>query len=257
MAKYIFLGTLHPTRLPFNITNVLHFEQDVPLLDDRFVLDQGSLEIRNGKFQLTLETTETPVHIPTLKIRAEEIIRGIVDFCGYVSGFVYFIDIESVAEDHGNPRRFGMGAKEIADDRPQRPVQELAQYALILAKEPSLPRILGELRNSIMFPNDTAFHCYRAIETIRGYFDRRLGLKESDDRARAWRTMREALRFDRSYIQAIQDSAETQRHGKRRPMTAEQRVEAMLHTWNVVDRFIVYIDRGFQILPDADYTQLS
>lgn len=150
-----------------------------------------------------------------------------------------------------------MGAQEIANDRPQRPIQELAQYAGILAKEPALPRILGELRNSIMFPNDTAFHCYRAIETIRGHFDRRLGLGGSDDRGPAWQAMRGAIRFDRTYIQAIQDSAEAQRHGTRSPMTAEQRVEAMRRTWKIVDRFIVYIDRGFQTLPDADYTQLS
>ncbi len=256
MANYTFAGTLHPTRLPLNITNPLDFDQAVPLLDGRNVRDQGSLVISNGRFTLTLDTTETPVHIPTLKIRAEEIIRGIVDFCGYVSGFVYYIDIESVSQDHRGPTQFGLGAQEIADDRPLRPVQDLAQYATVLAKEPALPRVLGELRNSIMFPNDTAFHCYRALETIRGHFDRRLGLGHSDDRARAWVEMRGALLFKRSYIQETQDFAEAQRHGNRKGMTGERRVEMMRRTWNIVDRFIVLVDRQVPTLSSDDYSAL-
>ncbi|MBD1881456.1 hypothetical protein NC997_14080 [Trichocoleus sp. DQ-A2] len=106
-----------------------------------------------------------------------------------------------------------------------------------------LRRALANLREAIREPNDTGFFCFRAIESIRQHF---YEPQDRDTDKPSWERLRNSLRIDRSWIDALTKSYEAgnQRHGKSPYMSGENRVSAMLHTWKVVDRFCLYLDNG-------------
>ena len=109
---------------------------------------------------------------------------------------------------------------------------------------------LGDLREAIRSPNLTAFFCYRAIESLRQCYldpDKR---DDEAERRNSWQLMRNELRVDRSWINQIQEASTLERHGILQAMSGEQRVNLMLHTWKVVDRFILSAKNQFQPLSE-------
>jgi hypothetical protein len=250
--KYQFKATLYPKRLHLSISDPIPFESSVPLLDGTTAEDSGVLTLNKGDLKLEFSTSQQNVDLATLKIRVEEIIGSIVNSLGYLSGLFYFADIESAQDENGNVVTFGLGAQEIVDTKNDRPIKSLAKIAGIIQLERSLPRILSDLRGAVIYANDTGFYCFRAVETIRAHFESRLSLS----REAAWPEMRRALNLSRSWFDQFSTYALPQRHGARKGMSAGERVNILKQAWFVVDRFIVFIDRGFKDLPTDEFAVL-
>jgi len=102
------------------------------------------------------------------------------------------------------------------------------------------------MRHAVQVPQDTAFYCYRAVESIRQSW------ADAGDEKRQWLEMNKALKIDRSAHDAIKDWADDQRHGAGvLPMTDSDRVAALQHVWEVMDRYLILVDRKIAILPDT------
>ena len=126
-----------------------------------------------------------------------------------------------------------VGPSEVDDERRVRSVRQLTQA-------------LGDIRESIRNPHDTAFHSYRAIEDIRQCY---VEPGDADSRP-SWKRMRRHLRIQRSWIEDIEAARHPQAHGDSRMLTGEQRQEFVRRAREVIDRFIVSMRNGLEPLSD-------
>ena len=158
---------------------------------------------------------------------------------------------------------FPIAIRQIHESKSDRPVTFPDLYRLlrhsgqrdddvVAFKLNQLRRALADLREAIRSPADTDLFCYRAIECIRQcYLDS--NEKDNDsERKRSWERMRKELRICRSWFSTLENTSVVQRHGGLMGRTANERVEAMLRAWRVVDRFIMSAKDGFRPLPESE-----
>jgi hypothetical protein len=85
---------------------------------------------------------------------------------------------------------------------------------------------LADAQRAIEFPDDTAFYCYRARESLC----RALAPGSAEDKvgSREWEHLRQLLSIERSDIDAIQDHAVVRRHGRHTRLSEDDRRTALL-----------------------------
>ncbi len=128
----------------------------------------------------------------------------------------------------------GIDVVKITEDEQNRPLtyNEILQLAL---KTPSLYMVLKDLRDAIKRPQDTFFHCRRAAETIAKYFTK------SSNMAKGWEDTIKTLDLNEDDINEIKIAGGDQRHGVYGSVVGEKRIDIMMKTWKVVDKFIEYL----------------
>lgn len=251
MGTYTFRAELFPNRPPLTIPGPIGFQVETPYDSGDSSVDQGALTISAGKASVEVETLESAVDLPTLRIRVEEVLATVVNVKGYLSGRAYNLDIVEAVDPSGQVFSFVSGAQGLEDSENERPLDWRTVLALCQTV-PSLPRVFANLRNSILFVHDTGLFCFRAMEVIREPFDNLAG----GNRDRGWDAMRNALRVDRSWLRYLQDFAEPQRHGSRKGMTGQERILAIRHGWQVVDRYCLFLHRDSGDLPEREFELL-
>ena len=101
---------------------------------------------------------------------------------------------------------------------------------------------IADFRESIRNPDFTAFHCYRAIESLRHEF---IG----KDKKEQWEMLRNNLKVKEETIKTMKDSAVMQRHGAIGTAPWEKRKEQMYTAWLIISKFILF-KKGLQILTE-------
>lgn len=249
MTAYIFTGRVMPERANVNVSAVpIQFQAT-----DAGVSGNGVISVVVSQVSVTLNTETVNVDLGTLKNYVEYIVRTLVDAFGYFSGRGYDVEITSVIEPNGKQTVFGVGIHELEEAQRERPLG-FHEIIEVMNKSVHLSRALGDLRESIRTPWDTGFFCYRAIECIRQSFKRE---EDGKDDSPSWERLRDALCIDRSWINYLIKFAKPQRHGETPYMSGKDRDSAMQHAWKVVDRFCVYVQRGFQKLPENEFGMLK
>lgn len=240
MSNYVFTGRLVPDLCDINLA--------VPVLLQMHAVDAGFecdviISICNSQVSATIKNFSGNFDLLSLRNYVRDAIRTFVDTLNYIHGCEYDIEITTVVElNTGQSVVFNAGIPELFEVQSERPLAFDKVWLLARDSQP-LRNSLANLREAIRQPNDTGFFCFRAIESIRQHF------YEPEDRDKdkpSWERLRNSLRIDRSWIDALTQSYEAgnQRHGKYPYMSGENRVSAMLHTWKVVDRFCIYLDNG-------------
>ncbi len=250
MNTYTFSGKVLPERANMSITRPLPIAMEAK---DAGISGAGAISILVSQISVVFNTEDSNVDLPTLKNYVEGIVRNLVDAYGYLSGRGYDIEITSVVDPAGMQTVFGVGVGALEQTQSERPLsfQDLKD---VVFKSQELRRALSDLREAIRSPLDTGFFCYRAIECIRQSFRQ---AEDGDKDGPSWGRLRDMLRVDRSWIEVVKKSADPQRHGGTPYMSGEDRVSAMLHAWKVVDRFCIYVRRGFNPLPEDEFTVLK
>lgn len=119
--------------------------------------------------------------------------------------------------------------------------------AVVLGSLP-LGRAMSDLRSAILEPRDTAFHCQRAIESLRHHF--------AGERREQWESLREALNVTEETLRSVEDAGQAQRHGEVAEMSAADRDAAVLLAWTVIDRFVAYLDNDETPLAKTEFPAL-
>jgi len=249
MATYVFTGRVMPERANVNVSA---FQVQL-LATDAGVSGNAIVSIDVSQVSVMLNTETVNVDLHTLKNYMEYIVRNLVDALGYLSGCGYDVEITSVTEPDGKQTVFGVGILELGETKRERPL-EFPKLIEVINKSQHLRRALGDLREAIRSSSDTGFFCYRAIECIRQSFKRE---EDGKDDSPSWERLRDALCIDRSWINYLIKFAKPQRHGETPYMSGKDRDSAMQHAWKVVDRFCVYVQRGFQKLPENEFGMLK
>jgi hypothetical protein len=160
-------------------------------------------------------------------------VQALIDSYGFVVGCGYDLEITAACTPDGEVTIFGVDISEIT----RRPT-EITFPVMLTDIFPTtqgiyLRRALADLRQAIRSPGDTGFYCFRAIEALRHFW--RAG--DNEDPESEWRTMSAALRVDKTVTDWLKAWANPQRHGEFAEMSGDERTQAMLTAWEVVDRF--------------------
>lgn len=228
--KYIFTGIVYPERANITLPKV---EGEIGADDADF---KGTIKVSIIVSQVNIELDSDSKYSPIdLKNIVEMFAHTMIDTYGYLKGYSYSLEITSVyAPETGYFEVFGIDVVKITQDEKNRPLnyQDTLQLAL---KNPKLYMVLKDLRDAIKKPLDTFFHCRRAVETIMNYF------MESDNKAKGWKDTVKILGLNENHIDEIKKVAGDQRHGTYESVTGEKRVDIMMKTWKIVDKFIEYL----------------
>jgi hypothetical protein len=95
------------------------------------------------------------------------------------------------------------------------------------------------LAASIKYPDDTPFHCYRAVEALRIHCAASQKLTVS--KAEEWAAFRTASASTETELKWLKDAADPLRHGDLTEMSGESRAEVFKKTWEIVDRYLAGI----------------
>ena len=228
--KYIFFGKVHPERAILTISNV------------RAEIGADGISFK-GKVNISIKLSQVVVELDTdaklstvdLRNTVENFVHTMVDVYGYLKGYAYSVELFSVyIPETGEYEVFGIDVVKITQDEKNRPLN-YHDTLLLALKIPELSMVLKDLRDAIKRPHDTFFHCRRATETITKYFTKTGNLKKG------WDDTVKTLQLKEKDINLIKTEGGNQRHGIYGSVEGENRVDIMMKTWKVVDKFIEYL----------------
>jgi hypothetical protein len=228
--KYIFFGIVHPERATLTISNI---HGEIGAEDSHF---KGIISVSIKLSQVAVEV-DTDAKIATVDLRntIENFVHTMVDVYGYLKGYAYTVEIFSVyVPETGKSEVFGIDVAKITQDEKNRPLNYNDTLRLALTT-PELYMSLKDLRDAIKRPFDTFFHCRRATETIAQYFTK------SGNKAIGWQNTIQALELNKDDLNEIKTLGGGQRHGRYGSVSGNKRVDIMMKTWGIVDKFILYL----------------
>jgi hypothetical protein len=243
MATYTFSGSVHPNRAAIRHLAFAPLEVESPDYPGKLIV---RVTIIWSQVSVVVDTADDiNDDVFTLKNILLGLVASAVDALGYMQGHAYDIEITSVVFPDGSFRVFGVDVPVLTESRNARPLAAERVVELTLQNR-HVRRALTDLRNAVQASQDTAFYCYRAVESIRQSW------ADSGSEGKQWVAMNTALRIDRSAHDAIKRWADDQRHGAGiLPMTDSDRASALLHAWGVTDRYLVLIDQNVDMLPES------
>ena len=248
MITYLFNGKVIPERADVNVTaTIVNIEAK-----DAGFSGKAIVSISCSQVSVKFDTIDVNIGLLTLKNYMEYVVRTLVDAYGYLSGRGYDVEITSVVDPDGKQTVFGVGIRELEKAKDERPLS-FKEILLVMSKSPDFHYALGDLREAIRSPFDTGFFCYRAVECLRQGF---IEEEDDNDEKKSWERLRNALNIDRSWIDKIKEFADAPRHGSFPYISGEDRLLVMQHAWKVMDRFAVYVHRGFNPLPKHEFALL-
>jgi hypothetical protein len=243
--SYHFTGRVHPERTYVTLDG-LSFRVEVPPLG---LIGNLTLSILEGQLSINISCGSEIQDLSSLRNVAQSFAQNLVDVLGYTWGRAYEVEITAVLPSNGRHLVFGVGDAVLENavvDRPL-PIEDLLPLS---ASNIWLRRALGELRRSISEPDDTGFHCQRAIESLRRHF------QEEKSEKHGWQAMRRALNLSEETLKILNEFGDPQRHGDVILMTYDMRTRDMSLAWKVVDRFVVLLHRAEKGLPMDEFPVL-
>jgi hypothetical protein len=240
-VQYTFFGKVHPERCNVSIPEL---RAQIKSLDgdvDGIVRYSISL----SQVTATFECNRPVQNVYTLKNIVEEGIRVALDALGYTLACGYDLEIVQVIDSIGSlPVVFGVGIPAINKSAESAGVKfEDIVSTYGDTKGQYLQRCLADLREAIRTPKDTGFFCYRGIESLRQFFLHEMKAKSDSV---SWESLRCELAVERGDIEIVKGFADPIRHGGSGGISDEERAKVFTLTWNIVNKFIKYANRGYQ-----------
>lgn len=244
---YHMSGKVLPERVNANfILPMLHVKE--PTFGYEFDIST-SIQLSQISIEITSQAEITD--FATLRNIVRDFIRLHTDAYGYLYGYAYDVEITSISGKNNIPHLiYGIEIKEIEIDHPNRPLREFADIVKLMhdGSNNELRLALNDLRLSIQHPTDTAVFCFRAIESLMQYF----GPKAES----TWETFRDSLNISRDFLKPTEDKCWSPRHGKPIPISHSERVDIMMRSWKIVDRFVIYLQNSCKPLDKSKYPKL-
>jgi hypothetical protein len=252
MPQYIFYGKQRP-----EWANVVIDVQDPPLMWSVSSPQIGNCEVAlflsGADVALRLSAEENRADLVTLRNVAESLTMAIYDAIGYLTGTAIRVELSSAYDiDAGTLHAFFPALEEasrIGEDQPVFAVIRLAVESLVVR------RVLRDLHQAIIVPEDTAFYCFRAIETIAQSM---VQAGQETSRNAAWAQLMQRLQIERACISKLESASQPSRHGKPLPhVTGKTRLKQIRLARRIVERYIILLLRGEQSLPADQFPLLT
>lgn len=234
---YVLTGRVIPERAVLSVSEIpmlVSGGSDVP---------EGELGVEiilNQIFAKYLSQNEV-TNIFTLRNIVEDAVRSIVDVAGYIHGYAYDVEIVQLTQPNTAMKQvFGIDVPVLAGVCEQAGIN-IHDVIGLLAQPSSyfVRHALADLRESVKSAKDTAFFCYRAVESLKNAF--LVKYQASGDENTKWELFRTQYQIERDDIMSIKAFADPVRHGNyvdAKPMSDPERADFFRKTWGIVNKFV-------------------
>ncbi len=252
MFRYIFIGKVLPERVDFSLT-----PHELDVITSTGLNFKIKLAIQRSQIFVEVISDNEIDDIYTIKNIIVDFVRKYTDTYGYLKGYGYDLEITYVILPDNQQLIFSVSIGEIEKDSDSRPKIEYGKIIELInnPENYSLGLSLTDLNLSIKYPKDTGVFCYRSIESIMQFFNKG-DPADTESRKKAWNSLNENLRISNEWITYVREFALNPRHGSPKFPSGDERVKIMKHTWNVVDRFLIYLLNNKQPLDKSAYLEL-
>jgi hypothetical protein len=254
---YIFNGRVHPERAHVTLSQPLSCDVRFKGRQDVYNL---IITVDVGQVNIIVDTKKHD-DLYTLKNLVRDCVANVIDAYGYLKGRTHHVEITSVVDTETlESIVFSIEIPVIADSSAERHIKDFDIVLGLAMDSPQLRRALASLRHAMASVGETAFFCYHAVESIKCHFY----LPEEDPNdekcsKKAWERLRNALRIEKEFIvEGIKKLfADEQRHGLDPHITDFERAQLFSRTWQIVDRFCVFLQMGVDTLPKESFKLLA
>ena len=232
---YIFTGRVLPERAQLSLNVSLSFEHGTTKKSAQIVL-----KIILNQVLATVYCSDE-WNIFDLRNVVRSIIQNELAKLAFLKGDAYELEITRVIQYQADiDYVFGIDVKCIEErnkneDFPARlaSLRELGTGNLGVY----INRAMNDLSLAMKHADDTAFYCYRAIETLRQHCAERNEITSKPD-ARQWEVFRQFSGVKKDDILAIKRKADPLRHGKHLGVSGKEREVLFNQTWDIVENYL-------------------
>lgn len=232
---YTFFGTILPQRAQLSLDFKLGFSHSVSGFHGRahvsIILNQLVVEIFSDEAWDIFDLRNVVLSIVEHEVAA----------IGYSVGRAYDVEITRVLRrSRSVDYVFGVDVPCISEPRKDRDLETHLQKLREIrvgSQGVYIDRCFADLRLAMHRANDTAFHCYRAIESLRHHCAAMHGLAEQKRNAQ-WEKFRTSSGVSKEELGIISNAARSVRHGEHSGLGGTNRAELFELTWAIVDRYI-------------------
>jgi hypothetical protein len=231
--EYMFIGVVLPERAPltFKISINIHTESGkIATFEIKILMNQIVVRV----------TSEKEFDLHELRDVVANNVQSQLDAIGFIKGYAYNLEITRVfSHAKGIDEVFGIDISDLTELHTNMdPMQEINKLNKLFVGENGrfIKICLRDLASAIRNPEDTAFYCYRAIESLRNHYASLNGLDVSDQNG-IWEAFRLFSKIDKASIMRIKDEADPLRHGRVLVISGEQRKAILVTAWQLVDQY--------------------
>ncbi|MBU9437956.1 hypothetical protein [Burkholderia multivorans] len=185
--------------------------------------------------------TDDEWNVVDLRNVVNNIVRPHLDMLGFLLGHAYDLSITRVVNrERGVDYVFGIDTPCISPAAEKLDVEaELLKLRdkTIGPNGIYLNRCFGDLVSAMKHADDTAFYCYRAIESLRHHCAVKNGITD-DSKSVQWAKFREMASCDESQVMAIKTAADGLRHGNPMDSLSYDRAVILTGTWKIVRQYL-------------------
>jgi hypothetical protein len=233
MTPYLFQGLVLPERAQVTLECGLRFTHLVTNVDAEarvsIVLNQIAVWI----------ATETEWDIFDLKNIVKNILQNESALLGYLKGYAFEVELRRVLHPELEiDYVFGIDVPCVANRNENLDLgAKMAELRskLIGSEGTILARCFNDLVMALKIPDDSAFYCYRAIESLRQHIAMTHKITTESGQ---WEKLRRMTKVDKNTLMGIKAAADPIRHGGIMSITGDDREKILITTWDIVDRYI-------------------
>ncbi|MBJ7310507.1 hypothetical protein ACFOLJ_24270 [Rugamonas sp. CCM 8940] len=174
-----------------------------------------------------------------LRNEVATIVRHQLAIAGFLLGHAYNLEVTRVTTPDGNiDWVYGIDIPCLTERMKGKLSSEAFTALIVKTSGPKgfiLHRCFTDLTLAMQHPVDTAFYCYRAIESLRQHWG---ALNDVEEKATQWKGFRDFLGISKDSIDPVRIAAEGVRHGELVSITDQKRVELFTRTWDLVEAYL-------------------
>jgi hypothetical protein len=235
MDSYLFYGVILPERAQLTLQFSVGFS---PINSE--VECTAKVSIINNQLAVTV-VSEKNWDIFDLRNVIKNIVQSRLAMVGYIVGYAYDFEVTRVLHQSREiDCVFGIEIPCIAERN--HGIDLDATFASICEKINGtngifVNRCFSDLNAAMKHADDTAFYCYRAIESLRHHCASIHGLSDAN-KTMQWEKFRQVSGCTKDVLRQIKEAADPLRHGKASEISSEGRAKLFMATWSVVDGYL-------------------
>lgn len=206
------------------------------------------LDIIDCAVTVTIEIDSfIPAHFMPHHTKAFEIIRTCLNVVSFSNGMGYSIVIDRFIDDKGQQGSVTITDPLLVNICPAYSYtqpDEMYRFMRHVYADHTLFLALNDLIDANVVPQALVINCGRVVDGIRNV------IAPKEDRSKAWPKMHKSLNVSQGYQEFISKTSTEPRHGNRDEIPAQICRELLNRTWTLMNRLLIYIDRGkLDLLP--------
>jgi hypothetical protein len=250
--RWVFAGRAFPERLPIKVSVPLKSTIHCHALALSFDL---VVHIADSQILADVSVPESEMEFYTLKNLVEAEIRMILDLAGYQFGGSFDMEIISaVSRDTDESVVFGNTIPVLQNIRQNDYGVIDGPLLAVVAGNPFAKKVLADFREAIRMALETGFFCNRAVESMMQSMKPSPKTKTT---TQDWARLHDALKIKESYAHRVKKHSDDARHGNLVNISDNERADVYLVTHEIIRRYLAYLVRGSQPLPEAEFPILS